>query len=124
MKTLLLIIAVALYAQPSQAGHCDMGQESGGQQQIMHHQGDGHGMGHDVDHGQEGGHGCCSGDTQQQLGSACDHAIQCGSCVSGAFIVALQLGVSTPPPGGLPLEFPDGELSPSHSVPLLRPPIS
>jgi len=113
MKTLLLIIAVFFYAQPLQAGYCDM---DSGQPAPMH-------LEHDIDGGADSDHDCCDGADSPDP-RECSHAIQCAPCLSGVF----SFQSSTQPANPLrDSQVPArivGALSPSHSAPLFRPPIS
>ncbi len=109
MRVLLLIIAIVCYAQPLQAGHCDM---ESGQTMAMH-----------LEHGVDVEHDCCEGDEAADA-NECRHAIQCGSCFSSVFsfqsaVPFARLSHDSHTPDRMA-----GALSPSHSAPLLRPPIS
>lgn len=109
MKTLLLIIAVALYTQPVQAGHCDMGEDPADQQHIEHHM--------------DQGHDCCADESSQEKPD-CGHAIQCGSCATGVFMASVVPVIATAPQDSISTGLLADQYPPSHSEPLFRPPIS
>ena len=116
MKLLVLILVLALSAQPLQAGSCDMSMEKG--QETSHH------MGHS---GQEQAenqvHDCC-GSSGADSSDGCDGNMDCGPCfVSFTAIPSLVrfapvfIHQQTP-------NLSSGVVLPSHASPPFRPPIS
>jgi len=111
MKFLILILVLAISAQPLQAGFCDMDMEKS--QESSHH----------MDHSDQKGHDCCDKDnTDSQEG--CDSDMNCGPCYVS--VSALPGLVKVNPAWGQHY-FPDlasGVALLSHSSPPFRPPIS
>jgi hypothetical protein len=116
MKILVLILVLALSAQPLQAGSCDMSMEK--EQETSQHMGH---SGHEQPENQ--GHDCCgSGDTDSSDG--CDGNMDCGPCfVSFTAIPALVRFAAVFTHQHTP-NLSSGVVLPSHSSPPFRPPIS
>ena len=109
MKYLVLILILALNIQPLQAGVCDMESE----QAMTHHAAQDSGSEDDT---------CCAGLADSPVG--CEHAFQCSfSTVFASLLPALsnlKLSIDNPQSGSLATS----QLTPSHSSPPFRPPIS
>jgi hypothetical protein len=113
MKFLVFILALAINAQPLQAGLCDMDMEENQETPQQ------------VDGGAEAGHDCCDeGDADNQQEQGCEGKTHCSPCfVSAPLLPAtarLQLDWSPQHTESALLSL---ALS-SHSSPPFRPPIS
>ena len=109
MKALILILALAISAQPLLAGACAMETNQEAPNQL--------------EQADDGGHDCCDSDqVEQQQG--CDGEMQCCSC--GATVSALPdvFKVNARWENQHSLNISSGILLPSHSSPPFRPPIS
>ena len=111
MKLLILILVLAISAQPLQAGVCDMDMEKN--QETTHH----------MDMSSSNGHDCCdTEDTESDEG--CDAGMNCSMCfVSVSAIPSIPRIV---PLWSHPVyrESSMGVILPSHSSPPFRPPIA
>ena len=111
MKFLVLILVLAISAQPLQAGACDMDMEES--QETTHH----------MDMSGSNGHDCCETE-ETETDEGCDTGMNCCMCfVSVSAISSI--------PRVVPLwshpayhEASTGVMLPSHSSPPFRPPIA
>jgi hypothetical protein len=111
MKFLILILVLAISAQPLQAGFCDMNMEKN--QESSHH----------MDHSDEVNHDCCdSNDADKQEG--CGNEMNCGPCFVSVSMLPSLLKVNPTWGSHHSLDLSSGIVLPSHSSPLFRPPIS
>lgn len=114
MKFLILILILAISAQPMQAGACDMDMEKN--QESPHH------MDYS-DHEMQDKHDCCdSDDSDAQEG--CDGEMQCGFCFANVSALPDLIRVNALWVHQYSLGLPSGFILPSHSSPLFRPPIT
>ena len=116
MKVLVLILVLAISAQPLQAGFCDMDMEKN--QETSHH------MDHsDMDHSDQENHRCCDSD-ESDSPTGCDSNMNCGPCfVSFSMIPSLARFFADITHSDA-LGLSPGVVLPSHTSPLYRPPIS
>jgi hypothetical protein len=113
MKFLILILVLAISAQPLQAGFCDMDMDMEKSQETSHH----------MDNSDDDGHDCCDkNDTDSQEG--CGSEMNCGPCfVSVSTLPSLMKVI--PVWGHLHYQDLSSDVVlPSHSSPPFRPPIS
>jgi hypothetical protein len=116
MKLWILILVLAISAQPLQAGFCDMDMEKN---QETSHEMDHSGM----DHSDQESHKCCDSDDSDSP-TGCDSSMNCGPCfVSASMISNLTKFSSTIAHQHTP-DISSGVALPSHTTPLFRPPIS
>ena len=111
MKFLVLIIVLAISAQPLQAGACDMDMEEG--QKTTERL--------DMS-GSDGQDSCDTDDSHSDEG--CDAGMNCGMCfvsVSAISSIPRVVPVWSHP---VYLETSSGVILPSHSLPPFRPPIA
>ncbi len=115
MKYLLLLLVLTISVPPLQAGHCDMEAEP----TAMHHM-DHEGM---TDGGMEDNDCCDSKQDDQQSG--CDQTVQCGSsCMVLVSNISTVQNVGVVWGRDFSQSLAAGQLTPSHSHPPFRPPIS
>jgi hypothetical protein len=116
MKLLVLILVLAISAQPLQAGICDMNMEKN--QESSHH------MDHsDMDHSDTEGHKCCdSDDSESSVG--CDSGMNCGPCFASVSMMPSLARFFADFSHSDALGLSPGVVLPSHTYPLYRPPIS
>jgi len=111
MRLLILILVLAISAQPMQAGACDMSMDDN--QEATHH----------MDMSGSSGHDCC--DTEDSNSDkGCDAGMNCGMCfvsVSAMFSIPRVVPVWSHP---VYLESSSGVILPSHASPPFRPPIA
>lgn len=75
------------------------------------------------DHGESANHDCCEADGSDPR-QGCEHQLQCGFCTAGVLgFTVIPAAVSMLPPVRNDV-FSSGALTPSHSSPPYRPPIS
>jgi len=114
MKYLALILAILMAVPTVQAGFCDMDQEQGSAPHA------------DMQHQQQGNssvHDCCdTGDTGENQG--CDNMVPCGFCTAGLTGITALAGEPARWTRQYDCSLSDGCLTPSHSSPPFRPPIS
>jgi len=111
MKFFLLILILAISAQPLQAGFCDMDMEKS--QETSHYLEQ---SGHD-------GHDCCdSVDTDSQEG--CNSEMNCGFCSASVSALPGMLKIDAILVHQYSQILSAGVVLPSHSSPPFRPPIS
>lgn len=111
MRILVLVLVLAISAQPLQAGACDMGV---GQSQEI---------GQDVDMSGSNDHDCCDSE-ETDSDEGCSAGMHCGMCfVSVSAIHSIPRVV---PFWSHPVyrESSTGAILPSHSSPPFRPPIA
>jgi len=116
MKLLVLILVLAISAQPLQAGFCDMTMDK--DQETSHH------MGHSgQDQPENQGHDCCGSGGAESPGG-CDDNMDCGPCfVSFTAIPSLVRFAPVFAHHHTP-NLSSGIVLPSHASPPFRPPIS
>jgi hypothetical protein len=113
VKTLLLIIAVILYTQPSLSGYCDMGPDPGSTQHISH----------ELNSDTSPTHNCCDNEAGEDP-APCNKMMQCGTCPTSVFSLPVVTAI-VPAHAGMFTRIPDtAPLASSHQLPLYRPPIS
>jgi hypothetical protein len=109
VKFIVLLLAIAIVTQPVQAGFCNLK------------------MNHDSSHhaGQvsDSAHKCCNPKQSGQK-QDCGGDMLCGSCPAGVSAIPVVYSVVPVGPQHCPNDLCSGGLAPSHSFPLLRPPIS
>ena len=114
MRFLILILVMAISAQPLQAGFCDMDMEKN--QETPHHMGQ-------MDPSDSGGHDCCdTNDSDSQDG--CDSLMDCGFCIATVPAIPSMMKFGASWVHKYSAHFPSGFVLPSHSSPPFRPPIS
>lgn len=117
MKLLILILILAISAQPLQAGSCDMDLEKN--QETSHDMSQ---MGQ-MDHSDDQKHDCCdTSDTDSEEG--CDSQMKCGFCFATVPALPSLNKFNTIWAHQFSLDISPGLILPSHSSPLFRPPIS
>jgi len=112
MKLMTLILVLAMGFPPLQAGYCDMDSGAVSPNQMMAH-----------DHGDAPDHGCCDPgrpDSQDNCGGE----MLCGACGISVSTLPVIYNVQRTALHLPALNFSSGEITPSHSPPLYRPPIS
>lgn len=111
MKALVLILVLAISAQPLQAAACDM--DTGKNQESAHH----------MDMSGPSGHDCCdTEDTPSR--DDCGAGMDCGMCfvsVSAVSVIPRHVPLWSRP---VYRESSSGVVLPSHSSPPFRPPIA
>ena len=113
MRTLILILVLAISAQPLQAGYCDM-ESAGDGTAAAHHMGD---DGAD-------GHGCCDPDPSDTV-DTCLGDMHCRLCTAGVLLMPeLPRFDSAGWPTARLGVLRDAGPAPSHAAPPYRPPIS
>jgi hypothetical protein len=112
MRTLALILILAVVAQPLQAGYCDM---DAGQDQAS--------AAHHMD-GETDGHGCCDPGSSGS-GATCKDDMNCRLCTAGVLVLPeFPRFDATPWPRPHLVALGDSRILPSHASPPYRPPIS
>jgi hypothetical protein len=111
MKLLILILVLAISAQPLQAGACDMDMEKN--QESTHH----------MDMSGPNGHDCCDTEDTDSL-DGCEAGMNCGMCFVSVSAIS-SIPRTVPVWSHLVyLESSSGVILPSHSSPPFRPPIA
>ena len=117
MKFLILILVLAISAQPLQAGFCDMDMEKN--QEISHNMD----QMDQMDHTDHGDHDCCdSGDIDSQ--ESCDSEMKCGVCSANVTALPSMIKFNSAWVHQYSLDLSSGFILTSQSSPLFRPPIS
>jgi len=112
MKWITLILVFVIGFPPLQAGYCDMPSGHDASHQMIAH-----------DHQGSPGHKCCEPeqpDSQQNCGGD----MMCGSCGVTASSIPVVCGVLIAATHAPSPDISSGLITPSHSPPLYRPPIS
>jgi hypothetical protein len=113
MKFLILILVLAISAQPLQAGFCDMDMDMEKSQETSHH----------MDHSDDDGHDCCDkNDTDSQEG--CGSEMNCGPCFVSVSTLPGLMKVNPVWGHQHYQNLSSDVVLPSHSSPPFRPPIS
>lgn len=116
MKLWILILVLAISAQPLQAGSCDMDMEKN--QETSHH------MDHsDMDHSDHEGHKCCDSD-ESDSPTGCDSNMNCGPCFVSVSMISNLTKLSAEFSHHYTPGLSSGVVLPSHTTPPFRPPIS
>jgi hypothetical protein len=112
MKLLILILILAISAQPLQAGVCDVNMEAS--QETSHH----------MDHSDHNAHDCCDKSGNDSQAEGCDGEMNCGVCFAN--VSTLSNSIKINPAWGQQYghDLSSGVVLPSHSSPPFRPPIS
>ena len=116
MKLWILILALAISAQPLQAGFCDMQAEKN---QEASHQMDHSGM----DDSNEQNHNCCESD-EPESSTGCDSGMNCCPCFVSVSVISNLPHVSAVFTHQYTPDLSSGGIFPSHTAPPFRPPIS
>jgi len=113
MKLLTALLVFMIAAQPVQAGFCGMGSsgDSGPHAAMQHDQ-----------EPQPAGHDCCQ--TPDSDGDQNCSEMPCGSCATGLQAVPLAAQLVAIRPVTQHFSLGEGWVSPSHTSPPFRPPIS
>jgi hypothetical protein len=114
MKILILILVLAISAQPLQAGFCDRDEN-----QETPHQMDSHLM----DQADDGSHDCCDSE-QPESQQGCDNEMRCGFCSVSVSTLPNILKFKASWVNHYSPKLSTGVVLPSHSSPPFRPPIS
>lgn len=109
MRFLILLMVLLMNIQPAAAEFCDM--QAGAQ--ASHHA--------SMDEGEQDE--CCEADPEMPR-QKCDHASHCGSCTAALYLTTLKPTAATTWVGSYGHDMAGGLLTPSHSAPPFRPPIS
>lgn len=109
MKALILLLILAITTQPIQAGFCDMEADQQAPQPMEQ-----------MEHGS---HDCCDPE-QSESQQNCDGEIHCGFCGAVVSAVPGMPGTTINLDHLYSPKHASGAVLPSHSHPLLRPPIS
>jgi hypothetical protein len=109
MRILILALVLLMNIQPAAADVCDM--QAGAQ-------GSHHAAADDGDQDQ-----CCPDDPEVPR-QGCDHASHCGSCSAALYLTTPKPTAATTWAGSYGRDMAGGLLTPSHSSPPFRPPIS
>lgn len=117
MKLWILILVLAISAQPVQAGSCAMGGEKG--QETMHHM-----DAMEMDHEDHERHSCCDSDESDPADSGCDGNMNCGPCFVSVSMISSLARVSAEFFHQAAPAVPSGVILPSHTAPPFKPPIS
>jgi hypothetical protein len=112
MKYLVLLLILAITAQPLQAGSCDMESDHA----------DSHSM-EQMDHGSDGMPDCCDSD-DEEIRADCDIQMSCAACALATPAVSGLQCTSLMSLAGFPQTISAGEITPDHSCPPFHPPIS
>ena len=116
MKLLtLMVLILAISAQPLAAGGCAVDMDQG-ETSVMEMP-----MGADMDHGDD--HDCCDPQSDDSDPS-CDGGAHCGMCTAVTPLLPASLKVNGPWHSDYAFVTDDGRLLPSHASPPFRPPIS
>jgi hypothetical protein len=109
MRFLILMLVLAISAQPLQAGSCDMdvGQEAS----------------HHSEQSEDTGHDCCDPDDSESP-QGCDGNMNCGFCSANVPALSRTLKVTAVWANSHSPGITSGVVLPSHSSPPFRPPIS
>jgi len=116
MKLWILILVLAISAQPLQAGFCDMEMEKN---QETSHQVD-HS---EMDHSDSESHKCCDSD-ESDSPAGCDSTMNCGPCFVSVSMIANLTKFSSVLTYQHTLSLYSGVVLSSHTAPPFRPPIS
>jgi hypothetical protein len=109
MRFLIIMLVLAIGAQPLQAGSCDMETD----QESSHH----------MDQSINTGHDCCDSD-KPDAPPNCDSEMHCGYCTSAVSSLPLAFRIDNGWMSAYSLNLSSGLVAPSHSSPPFRPPIS
>lgn len=113
MRALILILILALNAQPLQAGGCDMDAGRGGASSA-----------HVMDGNDSPGHDCCDPGGSDS-GTSCQDDMNCRSCTAVALLMPDLPRIDADDwPHARYLDIGDSGPLPNHSQPPYRPPIS